>query len=273
MQAIADSGLLAVDAGSRLYLRLLLAWLCVLAVAAVYCLLHGLVAGDFAFEPAITIRWAFVHWGAWPILLPAGFHLIRRIGRRASLALGVLIAAPALLAGAAVFAYVADTALGGDRTFVASAYYTAPIAAGTYLFFVAIGFLLLHRSVHQTGDTERRAGTNDAAASLSVWKGRVRTTIPASDIEWARAARNYVELFAAGESYIVRSSMVELERELPDDLFLRAHRSYLVNRDRIAGLHGGRTRPSIVVRSGSRVPVGKTYKHAVLNAIDSGSST
>lgn len=255
----------------RFYARLLLAWGGVLAAALSYCILHGLVAGDFAFEPGLMIRWAIVHWGAWPLLLPACFWLIRVVERRVSFRLGVLLAAPAAVLGAALFAYSADLALGGSWTFLAALYHMTPIAGGTYLLFVAVGFWMLYPSTLSATTKEARA-MDDAPVSLPVWKGQLRTTLSARDIEWARAARNYVEFFANGDSYIMRTSMAELEDLLPDELFLRAHRSYLVNRNMIAGLHGGRTRPFIVVRSGSKLPVGKTYKSKVFDAIESRSA-
>ncbi len=257
---------------SRFCFHLLLAWGCVFAGALLYCILHGLVAGDFAFEPGLMLRWAFVHWGAWPLLLPACFWLIRFVERRASIRLGVLLAAPAAVLGAALFAYSADTALGGSWTFTAAVYRMAPIAGGTYLLFVAAGFWILYPSL-RSARTKDAPVPNDDPVSLPVWKGRVRTRISARDIEWARAARNYVEFFIDGNSFIMRTSMAELEDLLPDELFLRAHRSYLVNRDMIAGLHGGRTRPSIVVRSGSRLPVGKTYRSKVFEAIEARSDS
>lgn len=253
---------------SGFHVRLLLAWGCVIAAAFLYCVLHGLVAGDFSFQPGVTARWALVNWGAWPLLLPLCYWLIRIVERRASLGVGVLAAAPVAVLGSAVFALVADRALGGEWTLTAAIYYMAPIAFGTYLLFVAVGFWLLNPSVLSAATKEARAVDDSESMALPVWKGQVRTTIESIDIEWARAARNYVEFFVGDDAFIMRASMAELERMLPDEQFLRAHRSYLVNRARIAGIHGGRARPSIVVTSGAKIPVGKTYRRQVLEEIE-----
>lgn len=252
--------------GSRFYLRLVLAWLAVLVAAVAYCTLHGLVKGEFDPEFGVTARWALVHWGAWPLLLPICFWLIRVLEARASFVVGLAVAFVAAIVGSGVFALAVDAALGGEWALLEAIYHMAPYAAGTFLLFVAVCFWLIYPALLSVR-TNEAVVVEDGPTSLPVWKGQLKTTIDVDRIEWARAARNYVEFFADGHSYIVRDSMSRVEQLLSGSRFLRTHRSYLVNTDRIAGLHGGRSRPAIVVRSGSRIPVGKTYRDAVFDAV------
>ena len=78
-------------------------------------------------------------------------------------------------------------------------------------------------------------------------------------IEWIRAAGNYVEVRAAGRTIIQRASIGAVERELERHGFVRIHRSMLVRRDRIA-----RVRPhDVVLLDGTHLPVGKRYRAAL----------
>ena len=75
-------------------------------------------------------------------------------------------------------------------------------------------------------------------------------------IDWVRAAGNYVELRAAGRTIIHRSSISATEQALAGHDFVRIHRSTLVRRDRIA-----RIRPQdVVLRDGTHLKVGNRYR-------------
>ena len=78
-------------------------------------------------------------------------------------------------------------------------------------------------------------------------------------IDWVRAAGNYVELRAAGRTIVHRASLSAIEQQLADHGFIRIHRSMLVRRDRIA-----RIRPEDVVLSdGTHLKIGKRYRAAL----------
>lgn len=255
--------------GGGFFVRMLLAWAGILAAAMLYCVLHGAVAGDFEVRPGMMLRWAVVHWGAWPLLLPLSFWLIRFVQRRASLVLGVLAALPLTILGSALFAYLADLGSGGEWTLLQAIYHMTPIAAGTYAVFVTIAFCLLYPSTLSAA-TREASVADERTDRLAVWKGRLQTTISADQVEWIRAARNYVELFTGGEVYLMRCSMTELERLLPADRFLRVHRSYLLNIHAVAGIHGGKGKPYAVLESGARLPIGPTYRAAVFSSLNPG---
>ncbi len=75
-------------------------------------------------------------------------------------------------------------------------------------------------------------------------------------IDWVRAAGNYVELRAGGRTIVHRSSIGAAERDLAEHGFVRIHRSILVRRDRIA-----RVRPQdVVLVDGTQLKTGKRYR-------------
>ena len=75
-------------------------------------------------------------------------------------------------------------------------------------------------------------------------------------IDWIRAAGNYVELRANGRTIVHRSSIRATEQALAGHGFVRIHRSTLVRRDRIA-----RIRPQdVILHDGTHLRVGNRYR-------------
>ena len=78
-------------------------------------------------------------------------------------------------------------------------------------------------------------------------------------IDWVRAAGNYIELKAGPRTIVHRGSIGVAERQLALHGFVRIHRSTLVRRDIIA-----RIRPQdVVLRDGTHLKVGKRYRAAL----------
>jgi two-component system, LytTR family, response regulator len=57
--------------------------------------------------------------------------------------------------------------------------------------------------------------------------------LPVEKIDWAEAARNYVNVYAGEEALVVRTTLERLVRELDPGQFARINRSQLVNLDRV----------------------------------------
>ncbi|MFS8429701.1 LytTR family transcriptional regulator [Xanthomonas campestris pv. campestris] len=53
--------------------------------------------------------------------------------------------------------------------------------------------------------------------------------VAAADIEWLQASGNYVNLHVRGHDYPLRSTMTAIEAKLDPAVFVRIHRSYIVN--------------------------------------------
>ena len=79
--------------------------------------------------------------------------------------------------------------------------------------------------------------------------------VATADVEYAQAAGNYVNLRVRGHDYPLRITMAVLEARLDPVLFLRSHRSWLVNRDQlhsIEPLDGGEA--LLHMADGAKVP-------------------
>jgi len=86
----------------------------------------------------------------------------------------------------------------------------------------------------------------------------------AHEIDWIEAADYYAAVHARGRSYLVRESLVAIGARMPDRLFLRVHRSALVNLARVVGFEatpgGGGT---LRLGSGEEVPVSRRTRSRV----------
>jgi two-component system, LytTR family, response regulator len=79
-------------------------------------------------------------------------------------------------------------------------------------------------------------------------------------VDWMEAAENYVQLHTAQESHLIHVAMNTLEKSLDPELFLRIHRSIIVNVGRIKELHAGSHGDYLIIlQSGAQLRSGRTY--------------
>jgi two-component system, LytTR family, response regulator len=84
-------------------------------------------------------------------------------------------------------------------------------------------------------------------------KGARIVPIALADVTEIRAADDYSEVVAAGESFLLNLGLNELESRLDDERFLRIHRSSIINVDQVSAIepHDDR-RFAVVLKDGSR---------------------
>jgi two-component system, LytTR family, response regulator len=93
-------------------------------------------------------------------------------------------------------------------------------------------------------------------------KGEAALLVRTRDVDWVEAAQNYVILHAAGESYMIRGTLQELEDRLDPGRFIRIHRSHLVNLDRVRELHPWSHGDfQVVLTDGTRLMLSRRYRH------------
>lgn len=98
--------------------------------------------------------------------------------------------------------------------------------------------------------------------------GRV-LLLAVDEIDWVEAADNYVKLHAGRDCHLLHATMNSLESKLDPKLFLRIHRSTIVNVSRIRELHPmfhGEYR--IVLKNGAEITSGRSYKNRLQQLIE-----
>lgn len=82
-----------------------------------------------------------------------------------------------------------------------------------------------------------------------------------SDIDWIESAGNYVRIHSGKNNYLIRETMINMEKKLDSDLFFRIHRSTIVNVDKVKELeqwfHGDY---QVTMHSGEKLTMSRNYK-------------
>ncbi|HVX39240.1 MAG TPA: LytTR family DNA-binding domain-containing protein [Gemmatimonadaceae bacterium] len=80
------------------------------------------------------------------------------------------------------------------------------------------------------------------------------------DIDWVEASGNYVRIHTKNEAHLLRESMKNMEAKLDPKVFVRIHRSAIVNIDRIKELepwfHGEYI---VIMRDGTRLTASRVF--------------
>ena len=97
------------------------------------------------------------------------------------------------------------------------------------------------------------------AERIVVKDGTKVTLIPCSKLEYAEAQDDYVALASEGKKHLKQQTIASLEAALDPALFVRIHRSYLVNLERVARIEPyGKDSRMAILATGARLPVSKT---------------
>lgn len=75
------------------------------------------------------------------------------------------------------------------------------------------------------------------------------------DILFLESMRDYVKFVTAGKSYITYSTLKNMEEKLIGQIFLKVHRSYIVNINKIDDIRG-----NTIYVLGNQIPIGKGHK-------------
>ena len=82
-----------------------------------------------------------------------------------------------------------------------------------------------------------------------------------ADIDWIEAADNYIKVYARGARYRVRQAIKDVETRLDPAHFARAHRSAIVNLDRVRTLQPMAAGEYVItLSSGANVPLSRGYR-------------
>ena len=97
--------------------------------------------------------------------------------------------------------------------------------------------------------------------------------VPVDEIDWIEADANYVRVHLRGNiAHLSRQTMGKMTEQLDGSQFIRIHRSFIVNVNRIRELQPGSSGDYIVLlRDGRRLRCSRSYRHT-LQALYSQSS-
>lgn len=114
---------------------------------------------------------------------------------------------------------------------------------GVYAFFFVFWFLidlLLYWAVFLRPDPDEIADEQAPATAsterFAVRTGRSQRLVPAAEIRWIEAQGYYAALHTDDGCFLLRRSLTRLEEELDPEMFIRVHRSTIVNINNVMSL-------------------------------------
>lgn len=110
--------------------------------------------------------------------------------------------------------------------------------------------------------TELKAATRVAgeyAERIVVRDGTRVHIIPISKLDYAEAQDDYVALASEGKKHLKQQTISSIESSLDPARFLRIHRSYIVNLERVAKIEPyGKDTHVAILQNGARLPVSRS---------------
>ncbi len=83
-----------------------------------------------------------------------------------------------------------------------------------------------------------------------------------NDILYVEGMGNYVKIFTGNGMIITKNSMTTIETMLPEGLFIRTHRSFIVSKSKIGSFSN-----EVVTIGKTEIPIGKLYKNGVIKLL------
>lgn len=112
-------------------------------------------------------------------------------------------------------------------------------------------------------DTLRQAHAQPVDRVLWVQNRGEMVRLPIPSLDWLEADGEYVRLHCGEASFLWRNSLTSIVEELAGDGFIRIHRSFAINGDRLRAIsrkHGG---VKVILESGIELPVGRRFRDQV----------
>ena len=99
--------------------------------------------------------------------------------------------------------------------------------------------------------------------TIFIKEDQVTYQINLADILFVEAYGNYLKVHTSEKVFVTRDTMHDMVDKLPDDLFLRVHKSYIVALSKISSISGNR-----VYIDRMEIPIGEMYKMVLKQKIE-----
>jgi DNA-binding LytR/AlgR family response regulator len=140
-------------------------------------------------------------------------------------------------------------------------YLLKPISFDRFL--KAVGKLYKGNPVQQdTGSPIAHAESEEAYIYLKVDKRMVK--VPLKDILYIESLKDYVRIKTTSKTLVTHQKISYLEEKLPEECFLRIHRSYMVSLSKVESYSS-----TTINVPGQELPIGRNYKNQVLAVLNS----
>jgi two-component system LytT family response regulator len=122
---------------------------------------------------------------------------------------------------------------------------------------------------HPSAHTDGQTGDSNTFTTRIIFKSRGRILfLPISEIRWIGAEENYVRLCTEKETHLLREPISRLEDRLDPQLFMRVHRSFIVNLQFVKEVRADQDGESAVVMlDGQKIAMSRSYRSRMLECL------
>jgi DNA-binding LytR/AlgR family response regulator len=113
----------------------------------------------------------------------------------------------------------------------------------------------------------RKEGSSKGEEEIFIKKGSSLVKLKQRDIIFIEALENYVTLNTNDDKFTIHFTMKAIENQLPSGVFIRVHRSFIINKSMIQAIKES----SLDLKVGDtlkNIPVGKSFRDSLLNDIN-----
>ena len=86
-----------------------------------------------------------------------------------------------------------------------------------------------------------------------------------SNILFVEALKDYVIIHTDKERFTIHSTMKDIEKKLPEDIFMRVHRSYILNLNKINSIDSSIVN---IEKSEKKIPIGGSFKDSLFKRLN-----
>jgi DNA-binding LytR/AlgR family response regulator len=113
----------------------------------------------------------------------------------------------------------------------------------------------------------RKESANTGDEEIFIKKGSSLVKLKLKDIIYIEALENYVTLTTHDDKFTIHFTMKAIENQLPSGIFIRVHRSFIINKSMIQAIKENSLDLTVgdTIKS---IPVGKSFRDDLLNDIN-----
>ncbi|WP_167606894.1 LytR/AlgR family response regulator transcription factor [Maribellus sediminis] len=104
--------------------------------------------------------------------------------------------------------------------------------------------------------------SNGEEAFIYVKENKKVLKVHLNDILYLEGLSEYVQIYTENKKIVTKNSMTNMASKLPDTEFMRIHKSYIVSMSKIQAF----TTSSVEI-PGKQLPIGRSYKNSVIEAL------
>ncbi|MFD2891459.1 LytR/AlgR family response regulator transcription factor [Flavobacterium chuncheonense] len=103
----------------------------------------------------------------------------------------------------------------------------------------------------------------DLGEAIIIKSNLKKLKIYASKIKWIEAFGDYIKVITEDDNHLVLSTMKAFEKELPEGKFLRVHKSFIVNLERVEKFNS-----KFAEIGATKIPISRNKKDTITKAIE-----